>query len=141
MTPLLADLFFRGIAIGSLAAMGTALARGPSSAAARVAGALFAASAIAYALNSSDVLRTAAAVLYGPIWLLSVAGVGYAWLFLSVLFEDRRLTPGAFTPVAVLTMMGVAGWLFPPGPGARGMWIAHNLIEAAIALHALRFIA
>lgn len=138
---LLLDLFCRGVAIGSLAAMGAALARGPSSAAARIAGALFALSAIAYALNSSAAMREALGWAYGPVWLLSVAGVAYAWLFLSVLFEDRRPTPLAFAPAAVLTGVGFIGWLTPEGPAQAAVWVAHNLIEAAIALHALRFIA
>ncbi len=138
---LLVDIFLRGIAIGCLAAMGAALARGPSTLSARVAGGLFSLSTIAYAINSSETTRTAVPWLFVPIWMLSLAGVAYTWLFLSVLFEDRRLTPAAFIPAAVLTVVGFIGVAVWNGPARSAVWITHNVLEALLALHALRFIA
>jgi AraC-like DNA-binding protein len=138
--PLLAtDLLFRGMAVGVLLVMGAALWFTAASRSARISGLLFALSGAAYALNSSELLRGMIGPGLGPVWLLSVAGVAYTWLFLSVLFEDRPLTWQAFLPAAVLTGVGFAGWLLPravQGP----IWITHNLIEAALALHALNFI-
>ena len=133
------DLLFRGVAVGCLAATGAALARGPASAAARISGGLFCASVAAYAINSSEALRALCAPFMAPVWLLSVAGAGFVWLFLNVLFEDRRLTWRMLAPVAVLFVVGVIG-IATPRPAANGVWIVHNLIEAALALHALRFI-
>ncbi len=135
----LIDMLFRGVAIGCLAATGVAIARGPARTALRIAGGLFAAGVASYAVTASEVLRDALGPALAPFWLLSVMGAGLVWLFLTVLFEDRDVTARTLAPSGVLLAVGVVG-LVAPEPVARGAWIVHNLIEAALALHALRFI-
>lgn len=136
---LVLDLLFRGMAIGGLASLGAALARGPASRDARIAGGLFAASVAAYAVNSSTALRDLVGPLDVAVWLLSVAGGGYVWLFLTVLFEDRRVTWASLAPAGALTALGLIG-MAASGSVRPVVWIVHNVVELGLALHALRFI-
>lgn len=136
---LVLDLVFRGVAVGCLVATGVALVRGPAGRDARISGGLFALSITAYAINSSDALRALCSPFMAPIWLLSVGGAGFVWLFLNVLFADRRLTPPLLAPVALLIAVGGIG-IWSPRPAANGVWILHNLIEAGLAIHALTFV-
>lgn len=138
--PLVWDLFFRGIAVGGLVAIGVAFLLSRAGAHMRAAALLFCLSTVAYAFNSSAALREALGQPgTGAVWLLSVAGAGFAWLFLVALFEDRRITPVTLTPVALLFVVGLIGWR-GPDPMQPTVWVIHNLIEAALAVHALIFI-
>lgn len=138
-TPLIAELVLRGAAIGALAATAVAFFRGGASLSVRVAGLLFCLSIIGYVVNSSPALRAAAGSLIVPAWALSLAGGGYFWLFIYVLFEDRRITWLSLAPAAVLTLVGVIGILTTP-PVRNVVWIVHNLIEIALSAHALYII-
>ncbi len=134
------DLFLRGIACGCLAATGIGLAREGVNLHARIAGALFCLATITYAINSSEALRVIFAPAMPAVWVLSVAGAGYTWLFLYVLFEDQKLGWRTLAPVALLFVVGMAGAGAPDGVRQK-IWIGHNLIETVLALHAILFIA
>lgn len=132
------ELIFRGIAIGAILAVGVGLYRGGAGRSVRIAGLLFCISTAAYALNSSSLVRE---TMYGdwPFWVvhfLSLGGVGYFWLFVITLFEDRPLTPALFGPPAFLTFLGLVGFLMYAEMN-HPIWIVHNLIEASFCAHAL----
>lgn len=138
-TPLLLELLLRGIAIGSLAATGAGLMRTGTSLAIRLVAGGFVMATVAYVLNSSPEVRAA---LGSGLWFinfLGLAGGGWLWLFIVTLFEDRKLTASSFAPVVLLTIVGLAGWR-EPGALRNGIWIAHNLIEIGLGLHALTVI-
>lgn len=133
------ELLLRGAAIGALAATAVAFFRGGASLSVRVAGLLFCLAVIGYVMNSSPALREAGGMLIAPAWALSLAGGGYFWLFIYVLFEDRRIAWLALTPAVALTVVGVIGVLTIP-PVRNGVWIVHNLMEIALSAHALYII-
>ncbi len=148
MNLLVLETLARGIAIGALVATGAGLWRGGGAGSVRLAGALFCAGVIAYAINSSPPLRHAAGWALPALHFASLGGVGLFWLLIVTLFEDRPITPRTLAPWALLTLvglMGIAG--STAGPSAvwfvirPRIWVVHNLIEAAFALHALYIIA
>jgi AraC-like DNA-binding protein len=71
---------------------------------------------------------------------MALGGAGWFWLFIVTLFEDQPISPLTLAPGALLTAVGLVGWL-----GRQEMsspiWIGHNLIEATFAIHALFVIA
>ena len=134
------DIFLRGIAIGCLLATGAALARAATNPHARIAGVLFALSTAAYALNSSQTLLGLLAPAIPFIWTLSVMGAGLAWLFLIVLFEDRRIGPRTLAPAGAQLVLGLIGMAAPPQLQAP-VWISYNLVAVALGLHALAFVS
>jgi AraC-like DNA-binding protein len=133
---LMTEVLLRGVAIGAIAASAVAFVRGGTSLSVRIAGLLFYASVIAYVLNSSPSFRAAMGVFSAPVTFLSLGGGGYFWLFVFILFEDRRITPLTLAPPALLTLVGLAG-IFASAPLRPAIWICHNLIEMALAAHAL----
>ena len=132
----LVEFLLRGIAIGALAATGFAFVRTSVQLSLRIAGALFFLSTIAYVVNSSHELRQMLGLYGGPFLLLSLGGAGYFWLFVITLFQDRPTSLPLFGPAALLTVVGFVG-LATESPVRNGVWIVHNVIELAFALHAL----
>ena len=133
------ELILRGIAIGALAATSAGLWRSGLPAI-RIAGLLMTASTAAYVLNSTALTRENVGLLDIPVHLLSLGGVGWFWLFVVTLFEDRPISPITLAPGASLTALGLVGWLTRQQMSSP-LWIGHNLIEVSIALHALYVIA
>lgn len=133
------ELVLRGFAVGSLAAVTAGLWRS-GIASIRIAGLALTLSAAAYVFNSSALTRDVLGFASLPVHLLALGGAGWFWLFIVTLFEDRPISPLTLTPGAILTAVGLVGWL-----GRQEMsspiWIGHNLIEAAFAIHALFVIA
>src|SRR5262249_3796360 len=132
------ELVLRGAAVGALAAVGAALwkaGRQPF----RIVGPLFTLSTIAYIFNGGPFFWAALGWLVFPGARLSLGGVGYFWLFVVTLFEDRKLTLANFTPVILLTLVGIIGWI-GHRPSGDTLWIVHNLIEACFGVHALAII-
>jgi AraC-like DNA-binding protein len=132
------ELVLRGIAVGALTVTAAALWRaGPAM---RIAGLLLTVSGAAYVFNSSAPIRGALGILDIPVHFFALGGVGTFWLFIVALFEDRPISRVTLAPFALLTALGLVGWL-----GRQGMsspvWIVHNLIEASFAIHALFVIA
>ncbi|WP_228126633.1 AraC family transcriptional regulator [Candidatus Viadribacter manganicus] len=133
------ELVLRGFALGALAAVAAGLWRS-GILAIQIAGALLTAGAAAYVLNSSGLTRDALGFASIPVHLLALGGAGWFWLFIVTLFEDRPISPTTLTAGGILTAVGLVGWL-----GRQEMsspiWIGHNLIEAAFAIHGLFVIA
>jgi AraC-like DNA-binding protein len=133
------EMVARGIAIGALLAMAAGFALGGLRQSVRLGGFLFATSVIAYAINSSPVMHEALRSFQALDWLIhffALGGVGVFWLFIVTLFEDRSVTPIALAPWFVLTGIGLLG-IAKPTDERPILWVVHNLIEVAIAAHAL----
>jgi AraC-like DNA-binding protein len=138
--PLLSlDLFLRGLAAGGAGAVAIALARQGPDRHARVAGAAFGATIITYLINASPQLQAAMGWAITPIWLVSVMGTGFVWLFLGVLFEDWRIGPRTLAPAGILLTIGVIGRIASPEL-RPSVWLVHNLLQVGFATHALLLI-
>jgi AraC-like DNA-binding protein len=133
---LIAEMLLRGAAAGALAATAIGFTRSGPNLSMRIAGLAFCISVIAYVLNSSPALRDVMGLAIAPITFFSLGGGGYFWLFVVVLFEDRRLAPVLWAPAAFLTALGFAG-IVAAAHLRPGIWIAHNIVEMALAAHAL----
>lgn len=133
------EVLLRGLAAGAVLATGLGLLRSHGPASARWTGALFCLSVAAFAVHSGGAETGALGPLRGLVWLLSVAGTAYFWLFAVTLFEDRPLTWERGLPAAGMTLVGVIGATLPR-PVASGVWVVHNLLEVALVLHVLRVI-
>ena len=133
------DILTRGIAIGALAAIASGLWAGGARQAARLAGLLFCAGVTAYVINSSPQLTQAFAPAMAPIHFAAFGGTGLFWLFIVALFEDRAVSPRTLGPWALLTVIGIIGWIAPQ-PAQEPIWLVHNLVEAGFAAHALYII-
>lgn len=134
-------LLLRGFALGALAAVGAGLWRSGRPAI-RWAGLLMVLSTAAYVLNSTELTRDAMGRGYASIivHLFALGGAGWFWLFIVTLFEDRPISPLTLAPGALLTGLGLVGWIGRQ-PMNSPLWIGHNLIEAGFAIHALFLIA
>ncbi|MFN3464778.1 MAG: helix-turn-helix domain-containing protein [Terricaulis sp.] len=130
------ELILRGAAIGALIATAAGLWRGGKGHAARLAGVLFSLSVISYALQSSAFAREAIGPLGPIVHFMALGGSGLFWLFIVALFDDREISATTLAPFVGLTLLGLFGWLGPRDL-QPSIWIVHNLIEVALALHAL----
>ena len=126
----------RGIAIGALVALAAGLWSGGAKGPARLAGLLFCAAVIAYAINSSPQLTQALGPAMPPIHFAALGGTGLFWLFIVALFEDRAVNARTLAPWGLLTAVGLVG-ATAPRPLANQVWLLHNLVEAGFAAHAL----
>ena len=107
----------------------------------RVTGVLFCLAAAAHTLTQLPVLERVLGWTWPVVWALSVMGAGLFWAFATELFEDRqRLDARRFTPAAVLLAVGVAG-AAAPVEASNPLWLAHNLLGAALMAHVLIVIA
>ncbi len=105
-------------------------------------GVTFDLAAVAYAIklwnNQSHIL---------PIWLsapviaVSASTVGWFWLFVMALFEDRiRIRPVMLAPVALLVVSMLAS-TYLPAPFAPWCSIIFNATQVLMALHVLYLVA
>lgn len=133
------ELVLRGFALGTLASIAAGLWRSGIHAI-RIAGVLLTASAAAYVLNSSGLTRDALGIASIPVHLLALGGAGWFWLFIVTLFEDRPISPTTLMAGGILTAVGLIGWIGRQEMSSA-IWIGHNLIEAAFAIHGLFVIA
>jgi len=131
------EILLRGIAIGALAAMTIGIWRDGAGKPARIAGVLFCISAACYAINASPPLIGAIGWLAPFVHIVAVGGAGFFWLFVMTLFEDRSISLKLLAPWTALTLIGAVGILLPPSEFRRTVWITHNLVQCAIAIHAL----
>ena len=133
------ELLLRGMAVGAVLASALGVLRSGRGGDARWVGAVFCLSVAAFGLNSGGGETRALIWLNGPIWLLSIAGTAWFWLFAVTLFEDRPVTWERLTPIGLLMVVGAVGAILPP-PASNGVWIVHNLLEVALVLHVVRII-
>ncbi len=133
------ELIARGVAIGALLAMAAGFVFAGLRQPARLAGLMFTLGVIAYVLNSSPIIHEALRTLRALDWAIhffSLGGVGLFWLFIVTLFEDRSVSLTNLAPWFILTVVGLFG-VADTHQERPFIWIAHNLIEAAFAIHAL----
>lgn len=98
--------------------------------------------AAAYAIklwnNQADVLPV---WLSAPVIALSASTVGWFWLFVMALFEDRiRIRRIMLAPVALLVVSMLAS-TYLPAPFAPWFSIVFNLTQVAMAAHVLYLVA
>lgn len=130
------EVMIRGAAVGGFVGLALAIGRDGRSPA-RVTGVLFCLAAASHTLTQLPQLAGALGVAWAPIWALSVAGAGLFWAFAMELFEDKpKLDVRAFIPAFVLLAVGIGATSSPVGL-ARPLWLAHNLISAALMGHVL----
>lgn len=130
------QILLRGMAVGAVLATGFGLLRSRQGGPARWTGAIFCLSVAAFALNSGGAETRALHLVAGLIWLASIAGTAWFWLFALTLFEDRPVTWGRMTPIFIMMIVGLVGGILRP-PTSRGVWIVHNLLEVVLVLHVL----
>lgn len=124
----------RGGAVGAFLGLAVVIARGPV-APARVTGALFCLAAAAHTLTQQSGLGPALGLAWPPVWAISAMGAGFFWAFATELFGDRpRLQPVRFAPAALLLVIAVSA---ANGAWPKGLWLAHNLVGAALLVHVL----
>lgn len=133
------EVLLRGIAVGAMLCTALALIRGRPLIPARWTGALFALAAAAFTLHSGGPETRVVMPIIVPIWLLSLGGTAYFWMFAITLFEDSRFSLERWIPAAVMTLVGIAGVLVPE-PVNRGVWVVHNILEMALVLHIVSII-
>lgn len=129
------EVALRSLAVGILLTWAVCLGVSNGHPRQRIAGVLFCISAIGYAFNEHGPTRSLIGPLAGPLWLMSVAAVGWFWLFVRTLFEDRPVDGSAFAVPAALTAVGLLGW-FGPDVAKPGVWVMHHVAELAISCHA-----
>jgi AraC-like DNA-binding protein len=128
------EIMLRGMTTGMVLAIGAGFLRTPRSGGARWAGVIFCVSVAAFALHSGGPETHSLGWLHGPVWLISIAGTAYLWLFGVTLFEDHALSARLLAPAAVMTVVGTIG-AATPGAMSRGVWIIHNLLEIVLMVH------
>ena len=130
------EVLTRGAAAGVFLGLSIGIGRGSLSPAC-VTGVLFCLAAAAHTLTQLPVLQHALGWTWPPVWALSVMGAGLFWAFATELFEDRqRLDARRFTPAAGLLAIGLAGAAASPA-ASKLLWLAHNLVGAALMAHVL----
>ncbi|MDP3737295.1 MAG: helix-turn-helix domain-containing protein [Hyphomonadaceae bacterium] len=124
-------------AAGAMIAMSAAMWRAPRPLV-RWTGVVFDLAVAAYALKLwNDETHILPAPLAFVITMLAAGTVGWFWVFVMTLFQDTcRITPLAWVAVGVLTLVAMAGMLLPDA-FAPWCWLAANIIQVAMALHAL----
>lgn len=134
------ELALRTFSAGVLLIWAGGFAFSDASRRSRLVAVLFCVSAFGYAFNEHGPTRVLIGPLAGPLWLMSVAAVGWFWLFVRTLFEDRLPDDRAFAVPALLTATGLLGW-FGPEEIKAGVWVIHHLLEVGISGHAAWLVA
>lgn len=134
------DILVRGIAIGLLVAVGAGIARAPAPFAQRTAGLFFSLAIIGYVAQEPDALTALFGAFNWPLRILAVLGTGALWLFVLMLFTDPpKLRPWHALPFAGLLGLALTG-MFASDSWRWDAWLVHNVVEAALVLHAVTVI-
>lgn len=130
-----ADPLLRGFAVGAFIVIALSVWRSPLGRDAKITTVLTCLSAAAWTLSAS----TQTATVFGAgqllLWLTFPAA-GFFWAFVTCVFQDRPLGWIAFTPAALLLVLGIATTLAPPG-ASSGLLAAFNVAASALCLHAM----
>jgi AraC-like DNA-binding protein len=129
------ELLVRGAAVGVFVLLSLRMAgdRTP----ARVTGALFCLGAAGHTITQCPIAFRALGLGAAPAWALSVMAAGLFWAFALELFGDNsRLAPARLAPAAALLAIGALAMIAPPAT-ARSLWLAHNIVGAALMVHIL----
>jgi AraC-like DNA-binding protein len=132
------NVLARGVAVGAFTVTGLALAADRRPTPARWVGALFFACVVAHVVDGFHTPEGQHANTV--IWGMSIAATGLFWAFAQTLFADE-----ARSPVRLLwpTAVQVALWAMAkslPEPLCRPVWLACNLVSAALVVHALMIV-
>jgi AraC-like DNA-binding protein len=131
-----AELLVRGAVIGILVLISVRIGAG-ARAPARLTGAAFSLAGAAHAATQFPPILQALGPAAVLAWVLSVMGTGLFWAFALELFGDReRLQPVRLLPAIALLGIGIMARL-SPAPVAWSLWLAHNLLGAALMVHVL----
>lgn len=133
-----AELLVRGAAVGVFMLIACRIGMGGRTPA-RITGVLFTLAAAGHTLTQMSAALNALGPASDVAWALSVAGAGLFWAFALELFGDhRRLAPMRLAPALLLLAIGVVGRTLCET--SRDIWLAHNLLGAALMLHVLAVI-
>ena len=132
------DFFLRGIGVGAMLVLAFSSWRSTASRDARFASLLAGVSLAGWMLTESDRLWAA---FDNSMWLLVPAyPVGGAfWLFIAVVFADRRVTALTLAPTILLFVTGPVMMFSPPSIG-QPLWALRNLLGALLSAHAVYMI-
>ena len=128
------DLVVRGVTVGSAFTIGAGSWRHGTGWSERLATVLFCAGVAAWDLSSSPVIWAALGHLY-LLLLPAFAAVGFFWIFVVVLFEDRKVSLIALAPAGILIILSVLAGMTPP-PVDQVIWGMRDLVAGAVAVHA-----
>jgi len=130
------ELLIRGAAVGVFVLLALRMVGGDRTPA-RLTGALFCLGAAAHTITQSPNAFGLLGLVAAPVWALSVMAAGLFWAFALELFGDNaRLAPVRLLPAAALLGIGALATVSPPAV-ARLLWLAQNLLGAALMLHLL----
>ncbi len=134
------ELLARGAAVGAFLGLALLCIRGSRNSA-RLTGALFCLGTAAHTLTQLPYIQPALSWFWVPIWAFSVAGAGLFWAFALEMFEDRAaLDLRRFAPAIALLAVGL-GAALAHEQTQRWLYLLHNLLGAALIVHALVAIA
>jgi AraC-like DNA-binding protein len=103
---------------------------------ARLFGSLFCLGVVGHILTQSPSVYRSLGVATLPVWTLSVIAAGLFWAFALSLFGDlKKVSPTQFLPASALLLIGVAASALPTI--ATSLWLAHNILGAALMIHVL----
>jgi AraC-like DNA-binding protein len=128
------------VTAGAMLTMAAGISRAPQPVA-RWTGIVFEVSVAAYAIK----LWNDATGLLGPaveffVLALSFGAVGWFWLFVLTLFEDRKTTrPILLVPVALPIVLGLMAWYSPPDI-ARWLFVTSSLIRIGLGIAVIRIV-
>ncbi len=133
------DLLLRGTAIGAQLGFGLVLTVSAPDRNLRLATALFVFSNLCFMLNGSHQIGLMLGYASTLLWVIQLGSAAYFWLFVIVLFGDRRISWMLLMPAVALTAIGLAGHV-ALHPFAAWIWMAHNALGLGLAVHALSVI-
>jgi AraC-like DNA-binding protein len=128
------------VTVGAMLTMAAGISRAPQPVA-RWTGIVFEVSAAAYAAKLwNDLTGLLDPVAEFFVLLLSFGTVGWFWLFVLTLFEDRKSTrPILLVPVLAPVVLGLIAWYSPPDI-ARWLFVASGLIRIGLGIAVVRIV-
>jgi len=131
-----AELLVRGAVIGILVLLSLRMGVGARTPA-RLTGAVFALAGAAHAMTQYPPIWQALGPVAVVAWVFSVMGAGLFWAFALELFGDHaRFQPARLLPALALLGIAVVARL-APDQVATTLWLAHNVVGAALMAHVL----
>ena len=98
----------------------------------RIAAPVLCLSVAAWVVTEATPLWAAVHHLY-PLLVLAMPAAGLFWLFILVVFEDRRITPATLAPTVALLVVGVLRCFVVPPFIGEGLWAASNAFSGLLA--------
>jgi len=133
------DFFFRGIGVGALLILAFTGWRSAATRDARIASLLGGVSLAAWLVTEADPLW--AAFGNSPLVVIPAYPIsGAFWLFIAVMFADRRVTWATLAPALALFVTGFV-MSYAPREIAAPLWVLRNAAGALLSAHAAYLIA